>query len=92
MIEKGKGPVIGKLHTIQLIEANLQMLMRVFINYRTKGKIERDPRILKVNYESRNRFSIENTILEKRLIYDHSTLSYQHTIHKITDLKACYDR
>ena len=40
MIEKEKGPVVSKLRTIQLIEADLQMIMRIFINYRVKEKIE----------------------------------------------------
>ena len=44
-IEKGKGPVIRKLRIIQLIEADLQILMRIFINERNSGRIETDPRI-----------------------------------------------
>ena len=31
MLDKGKGPMIGKLRTIQLIEADLQLIMRIFI-------------------------------------------------------------
>jgi len=31
IIEKGKGPTLSKLRTIQLIEADLQMLIRIFI-------------------------------------------------------------
>ena len=92
MIEKGKGPVVGKLQTIQLIEANLQIIIRIFINYRVKGKIEQDSRISKANYRSRGKYSIENTILEKRIIYDYSIHIYQHTIYNMTDLEACYDR
>ena len=76
MIEKGKGSTVGKLRIIQLIEANLQMIMRIFMNYRNKEKIESDPRISKANYGSHNRYLIENTILEKRLIYNHSALTY----------------
>ena len=77
MIEKGKGPIVGKLRIIQLIEADLQMIMRIFINYRNKGKIESNSRISKVNYGSHNQYSFENSILEKRLIYNHSTFTYQ---------------
>ena len=32
MIKKGKGSVIGKLRTIQLIEADLQLLMKILVN------------------------------------------------------------
>jgi len=38
-IEKGKGPVLGKLRTIQLIEADLQLVMRILVNNRNKNKI-----------------------------------------------------
>jgi len=30
MLDKGKGPIAGKLRTIQLIEADLQLIMRIF--------------------------------------------------------------
>jgi len=65
MIEKGKGPVLGKLRTIQLIEADLQLLMRIFINDQNKGSIETDERISKSNYGSRPGYSIQDAILEK---------------------------
>ena len=55
-IEKGKGPVLGKLRTIQLIEADLQLVMRILVNNRNKYIIERDSRIAKNNYESRPRY------------------------------------
>jgi len=50
ILEKGKGPVLGKLHTIQLIEVDFQILMRIFIGNRNKGNIERDSRVLKYNF------------------------------------------
>ena len=68
------------------------MIMRICINNRIRGKIEADPRISKANYRSRANYSIENTLLEKRIIYDHSSLSYKHTMHNMTDLEAYYDR
>ena len=37
MIEKGKGPRLGKLQTIQLIEADMQLLIRVFMSLRNQG-------------------------------------------------------
>ena len=68
------------------------MIMRIFINHRVKEKIEQDPRISKANYGSRNRYLIENAILEKYIIYDYSTYTYQHTIYNMIDLEAYYDR
>ena len=52
-LEKGKGPVLGKLRNIQLIEADFQMLMRVFMNMRNTNAIEIDKRLSKFNYGSR---------------------------------------
>ena len=65
IIEKGKSPTIGKLQIIQLIEADLQLIIRIFLKYEIKRKIEKDLRILKANYGSRSKYSIENRILEK---------------------------
>jgi len=92
MLEKGKGPKLGKLRTITLIEGDLQLLMRIFLDGSTNELIEKDPRFSKANYGSRKNFSIESAILEKRLILDHSLLSQKETIYNLTDLKACYDR
>ena len=75
MIEKGKGPKLGKLRTIQLIEADLQLLMRIFLGLRDNKQIESDEMFLKSNYSSRKNYSIESAILEKWLIYDTSMLS-----------------
>ena len=67
------------------------MIMRIFLKYRIKGKIKKDLRISKANYGLRSKYSIENVILEKRIIYNHSTLTYQYTIHNMIDLEACYN-
>ena len=92
IIEKGKGPVLGKLRTIQLIEANLQLVMRILVNNRNKHRIEKDLRIAKSNYRSRLRYSIDDAILEKRLIYDNSMLSGKQIIHNMTNSQAYYNR
>ena len=42
MLEKGKGLILGKLRTTQLIEEDLQLLLRIFIGGRTQGVIEKD--------------------------------------------------
>ena len=50
MLEKGKGPIIGKLRTIQLIEADLQILIYIFIGGRNDKNLEYDSRMSKFNY------------------------------------------
>ena len=92
ILEKGKGPIIGKLRTIQLIEADLQLLMRIFIGMRAEFNLENDNRMLKFNYGSRSHYSIENAILEKRLMCDLAQRDSQIMMHNMSDLEACYDR
>jgi hypothetical protein len=92
ILEKGKGPIIGKLRTIQLIEADLQLMMRIFIGLRNDTEIEKDTRLSKYNYGSRPGYSIDVALLEKRLMYDASVRNGQPTMHTLSDLKACYDR
>ena len=58
ILEKGKGPVLGKLRTIQLIEADLQLLMRIYIGERNKEVIENDQHLSKFNYGSRANYLI----------------------------------
>ena len=70
MLEKGKGPVLGKLRTIQLMEADMQLLMRIFLGTRVNKDIKKDTRISKFNFGSRKQFSINKASLEKRLLYD----------------------
>ena len=53
MLDKEKGPILGKLRTIQLIEADFQHLMRLFIRTRDIGKLERNVNISKFNFSSR---------------------------------------
>ena len=45
MLEKGKGLVLGELRTIQLVEADFQLLAIFFANERMVGVIETDERI-----------------------------------------------
>ena len=66
--------------------------MRIVVNTRNKHEIEEDKRILKCNYRSRSNYSIENFILEKRLVCDNSIISSQSTIHNMTNLKLYYNR
>ena len=41
MLEKGKGPVLGKLRTMKLIEVDFQMPMRTFTNERMARKLKK---------------------------------------------------
>ena len=92
MLEKGKGPIVNKLWTIQLIEADFQLIMQIFLNHRNSENIESNTRLSKFNYRSRKNYLIETILLEKRLIYDSSIWSNYPIIHNMTDLKAYYDR
>jgi len=92
ILDKGKGMILGKLRTITLIEADLQYIMRIFLNDEKEERIETDRRVSKSNYGSRKNYSIETALLEKRLIMDNSMIKGQPTIYHLTDLKSCYDR
>ena len=92
ILNKGKGMVLGKLRTITLIEVNLQHVMRMCLNDDEEELIEEDERMSKSNYGSRKNYSIENAILEKRLVMDKSLISCKKTTCHLTDLKSCYDR
>ena len=88
ILEKGKGPVLGKLRTIQLIEADLQLLMRIYVGGRNNANIEDNKRLSKFNYSSRLNYLIETAILEKRLMYDIAIRDGKPMLHNISDLKA----
>jgi len=51
-LDKGKGPVIGKLYTIELVETDLQLLMRIFVGNRANSLPEKDPSLSKFNFGS----------------------------------------
>ena len=71
---------------IQLIEADLQILIRIFVNERNSGRIETNLRISKCDYRSRKEYSIKDVILEKRISYDNSIITGKHNVYNITDL------
>ena len=57
-----------------------------------KIQIEADPRISNYNYGLRVKYSIEIAILEKQLICDYSTFSYEKIIYSMIDLEASFNR
>jgi len=75
IVEKGKVSVLGKLCIIELIEADLQILLQIFFGVRNEGAIEEDEHISKFNFGSRKNYSVENSILEKRFIYESNLFS-----------------
>ena len=91
-IENGKGLILGKLRIIQLIEADLQLLMRIFLLAEDEENIENDERISKANYRSRKNHLIKSAILEKRIIFNNSLLIIKPIIYNLTDLQSYYDR
>ena len=56
ILEKGKGSILGKLRTMHLIEADLQLLMRMCVGGRIEGTIENDKRMSKFNYWPRSHY------------------------------------
>lgn len=50
MIEKGKGNVLGKLRTIQLVEGGLQLMMMVLITLRNSKRAETSERLSRFNF------------------------------------------
>ena len=71
---------------------DLQLIIKIWVNNRNKGKIETDSRVVKSNYSSRAGYSIESVLLKKWLIYNHSKLSREITVYNMTDLEVCYNR
>ena len=92
VIEKGKGPRIDKLRILEMIEANLQLVMRILLGSRMNERIETDARVSKCNYGSRSGHSIENELVEKRLTMDCAKKSGEENVHAMSDLEAFYDR
>ena len=72
MLEKEKGPRLKKLRMLEMIEADLQFSIRMFLGTRMNERVESDVRLSKCDYGSRKGCSIENVLLEKRLMIDHA--------------------
>ena len=92
MLDKGKGPVLGKLRIIELIEGDLQLIICTYVGLRNDKNVHKDKWLSNYNFRLRKDYSIESTLLEKRLTHSTSKHSGVPTIHLISDLEACYDR
>jgi len=64
----------------------------VFLGERNQGRIEYNDRIFKFNYRSQKGYSIDEIILEKRLIYNISMREGSPTLYIIIDLELYYDK
>ena len=87
-LEKSKGPTIEKVKTIQLTQADLQLLMRTCAEGRN---VENNARLSKFNSRSRSNYSTQTAILEERLMCDLAARERSIMMHKVPDLKACCD-
>lgn len=57
----------------------------------TNDFIENDTQLLKYNYGSRQGYSVENAILEKRLLLELNYFDKEHLIYTFSNLEACYN-
>ena len=92
ILEKGKGPLLGKLRIIELIEGDMQIITRMHVGARNDENVEIDNRMSKHNFGSRKWYSIESAILEKRLLHDTSRCTRESNAHLLLDLESCYNR
>ena len=92
VLEKGKGPRLDKLRVIQLIEGDLQLLLRMLVTNRSAIVAEDSERLSKYNYGNRKGYDIHSAIVEKSFINDLTSFTNYATIHYIDDRKVCYDR
>ena len=65
MLEKRKGPRLKKLRMLEMIEADLQLVMRMHLGSRMNERFDSDNRALKYDHGSRKGHSMENGLLEK---------------------------
>ena len=67
MLDKGKGPLLGKLRIIELIEGDLQLIIRLYVGQRNDKNIKKSKKLSAFNFGSRKNYSIESALLEKDL-------------------------
>ena len=84
--------MIGNLRTIQLIEADLQLIMIIFITQKNSETFKKGSRISKYNFSSRQNYLIEEALLEKRLLYGISTKNRKQIVYTIKDFELYYNR
>ena len=70
MLDKGKVPLLHKLRTIQLIEGDLQLLMRVLISQKNAPRAKASIRLSGFNFGNFKNHDITTAFLENQLIKD----------------------
>ena len=90
MLEKGKGPRIDKLRIIQLISADLQLLMRVIILPGAEA-VYHEKKLNESQY-ARKKTTVMSALVEKRLMIEQSKLTREDSMWVVSDMTACYDR
>ena len=63
---------MGNLSNIRLIEAYIQLIMRIYLNMHNIDKIDSNSRLSKYNFSSRKNYSIKTALLEKYLLHNNS--------------------
>lgn len=92
IVDKEKGPVLGKLRIIQLIEADLQLMLSIFFSLWNDSNIEEDLRLLKCNFGMRKGYSVKNAILEKQLLFESNSCIQKQFVYTFSNMEACYHR
>ena len=59
MLEKGKGPTLGKLRIIELIEGDSQLIVWLHVGFKNDENAKKDSRFSKFNHGSHKQYSIE---------------------------------
>ena len=76
---------------MKLIEADLQLIMRICIDVRRNEKEEYYSRLSIYNLVSRKGYSLESLILEKRLMHDMRVCNEESMVYNMSDIEAWCD-
>ena len=79
-----------KLRMLQMTEADTKLPMRTFLGKTMDDKVKEDERISRHDHGSRKGCSIEKSLLEKRLTFDHAKKTEDVNVGTISGLEACY--
>ena len=82
---------MSKIRIMQIMESDLQLLMRIILRLRREENYEDDKRASKYDHVSRKGCSIESSLLEKRLIFDLVKKAEEVFSCTACDLESCYD-
>ena len=92
MLEQVKVPRLKKLRILEMIEINLQLMMGTHLGVRMNNRVKTDQVVTNYNYSSRKGNYIENSLLEKILIFYHANKTEELNVHAMSDLESFHDR